>query len=242
MLNHLKRLLIIDTRYKWLIINLIIGSFFILAPYCWLVPQEQQALTLKGMLCWYGLNQAFFAIGGFVEEERMEGTFTNLFLLPIDFKEYFIAKGFQTLVETYSISVLNIIAFSLLGVRITNVYYFLIVLFINDIVAINMSILFLCLSMQFKKLGSINALCQQIIGFFSGYSVDIKRYPYLIQAASYIIPLTYTIKFAREDMFSTNILILLIVFVASFILAIIGFTKINNSIQVLRYKGDTEQW
>ena len=60
MLNHLKRFLKTDLRYKWLLINLIFGTFFMIAPYIYLVSKDQQILTLKGMLCWYGLNQAFF--------------------------------------------------------------------------------------------------------------------------------------------------------------------------------------
>lgn len=82
MLNHLKKFLKVDLRYKWLLINLVFGTFFMIAPYIYMVSPDQQVLTLKGMLCWFGLNQAFFGIGGFMEEERMDGTFTNLFLYP----------------------------------------------------------------------------------------------------------------------------------------------------------------
>lgn len=60
MLNHLKKFLKVDLRYKWLLINLVFGTFFMIAPYIYMVSPDQQVLTLKGMLCWFGLNQAFF--------------------------------------------------------------------------------------------------------------------------------------------------------------------------------------
>lgn len=111
MLNHLKKFLKVDLRYKWLLINLVFGTFFMIAPYIYMVPPDQQVLTLKGMLCWFGLNQAFFGIGGFMEEERMDGTFTNLFLYPVQFRQYFIAKALQIGIESYLISLLQIFFF-----------------------------------------------------------------------------------------------------------------------------------
>lgn len=242
MLNHLKRFLKIDLRYKWLMINMVVGTFFMIAPYIWMVSPEQQVLTLKGMLCWYGLNQAFFGIGGFVEEERMEGTFTNLFLYPVQFREYFVAKALQIIVESYVISLNQIIFFALCGIHIPDLVHFAVVLLVSDIVTANMGILFLCLSMQFRKLGSVNSLVQQIIGFFSGYSSDIKRYPQIIQFVSYVIPLTYTIAFARDVTYSFSLIWLVIPVVISFVFAWIGYSRINHDIQVLRMKGDTDQW
>ena len=213
-----------------------------IAPYIWMVSPEQQVLTLKGMLCWYGLNQAFFGIGGFVEEERMEGTFTNLFLYPVQFREYFVAKALQIIVESYVISLIQIIFFALCGIHIPDLVHFAVVLLVSDIVTENMGILFLCLSMQFRKLGSVNSLVQQIIGFFSGYSSDIKRYPQIIQFVSYVIPLTYTIAFARDVTYSFSLIWLVIPVVISFVFAWIGYSRINHDIQVLRMKGDTDQW
>lgn len=242
MINHLSRFLKTDFRYKWLMINLVIGPFFIIAPYIWMVSSEQQILTLKGMLCWYGLNQAFFGIGGFVTEERMDGTFSNLFLFPINFKQYFIAKGAQAMIETYCISILQICFFALCGIVIPDWPRFLVVLFVNDLVAVNMGILFLCLCMQFKRISSLNSLIQQVIGFLSGYSVDIKKYPKLIQFVSYIIPLTYTIAFARSDAFSGNLVVLVCATIASFLLAWIGFRYIDRDIQILRKSGEVDQW
>ncbi len=242
MLNHLMRLLKTDGRYKWLLINMVFGTFFMIAPYIYMVHEDQQVLTLKGMLCWYGLNQAFFSIGGFVTEERLDGTFTNLFLYPIHFQQYFLAKALQMIIETYVISLLQIFFFSLVGIHIDDLFRFLCILFINEIVVANMGILFLCLSMHFKKLGSINSLVQQVIGFFSGYSSDIRKYPRIIQFISYVIPLTYTIAFARSDIFSMNLCWLLIPLCISFLLAFIGYSRINHDIQVLRKNGDTDQW
>lgn len=242
MLNHLKRFLKIDLRYKWLIINMIFGTFFMIAPYVYIVNSEQQVLTLKGMLCWYGLNQAFFGIGGFVEEERMEGTFVNLFLYPVQFKEYFVAKAIQVVVESYVISLIQVLFFSFCGIHIPDLSSFVIILLVNDIVTANMGIMFLCLSMQFRKLGSVNSLVQQMIGFFSGYSSDIRRYPQIIQFVSYVIPLTYTIGFARDNTYSFHLIWLIIPAFISFIFAYIGYSRINHDIQVLRRKGDTDQW
>ena len=153
MLNHLKRFLMTDLRYKWLLINLVVGTFFMIAPYVYIVSAKQQVLTLKGMLCWYGLNQAMFGIGGFVEEERMDGTFTNLFLYPVEFRQYFIAKALQIIIESYVVSLIQIFFFSLVGIHITDLEHFLVILAVNDVVTANMGVLFLCLSMQFRKLG-----------------------------------------------------------------------------------------
>ena len=242
MLNHLKRFLMTDLRYKWLLINLVVGTFFMIAPYVYIVSAKQQVLTLKGMLCWYGLNQAMFGIGGFVEEERMDGTFTNLFLYPVEFRQYFIAKALQIIIESYVVSLIQIFFFSLVGIHITDLEHFLVILAVNDVVTANMGVLFLCLSMQFRKLGSINSLVQQIIGFFSGYSSDIRRYPDVIRFVSYVIPLTYTIAFARNDMLSFNLFLLIIPIVLSFLLAYVGYSRINHDIEVLRKKGDVDQW
>ena len=54
MLNHLKRFLMTDLRYKWLLINLVVGTFFMIAPYVYMVSTKQQVLTLKGdaVLVW----------------------------------------------------------------------------------------------------------------------------------------------------------------------------------------------
>ena len=125
MWNHLMRLLKTDSRYKWLLINMVFGTFFIIAPYIYMVSEEQQVLTLKGMLCWYGLNQSFFTIGAFVTEERLDGTFTNLFLYPIQFQQYFLAKALQMIIETYVISLLQIFFFSLIGIHIPDLFRFL---------------------------------------------------------------------------------------------------------------------
>ena len=194
------------------------------------------------MLCWYGLNQAMFGIGGFVEEERMDGTFTNLFLYPVEFRQYFIAKALQIIIESYVVSLIQIFFFSLVGIHITDLEHFLVILAVNDVVTANMGVLFLCLSMQFRKLGSINSLVQQIIGFFSGYSSDIRRYPDVIRFVSYVIPLTYTIAFARNDMLSFNLFLLIIPTALSFLLACVGYSRINHDIEVLRKKGDVDQW
>lgn len=242
MLNHLMRLLKTDGRYKWLMINMVFGTFFMIAPYIYMVSAEQQVLTLKGMLCWYGLNQSFFTIGAFVTEERLDGTFTNLFLYPIQFQQYFLAKALQMIIETYVISLLQIFFFSFIGIHIPDLARFLFILFINEIVTANMGILFLCLSMQLKKLGSLNSFVQQIIGFFSGYSYDINKYPRIIQFVSYVIPLTYTITFARSDIFSMNLCWLLLPLGISFLFAWIGYSRVNHDIQVLRKNGDTDQW
>lgn len=231
-----------DLRYKWLLINLVVGTFFMIAPYVYMVSAKQQVLTLKGMLCWYGLNQAMFGIGGFVEEERMDGTFTNLFLYPVEFRQYFIAKALQIIIESYVVSLIQIFFFSLAGIHIPDLFHFLIILAVNDVVTANMGVLFLCLSMQFRKLGSVNSLVQQIIGFFSGYSSDIRRYPDVIRFVSYVIPLTYTIAFARNDMFSFSLLWLIIPTAISFLFALIGYSRINRDIEVLRKKGDVDQW
>lgn len=204
MLNHLKKFLKVDLRYKWLLINLVFGTFFMIAPYIYMVCPDQQVLTLKGMLCWFGLNQAFFGIGGFMEEERMDGTFTNLFLYPVQFRQYFIAKALQIGIESYLISLLQIFFFSLCNVHIPDLLHFIVILLINDIITANMGILFLGFTLKFRKLGSVNALVQQIIGFFSGYSTDIKRYPQIIQFVSYVIPLTYTISLARNNTFTIH--------------------------------------
>ena len=96
MLNHLKKFLKVDLRYKWLLINLVFGTFFMIAPYIYMVSPDQQVLTLKGMLCWFGLNQAFFGIGGFMEEERMDGTFTNLFLYPCNSDNISLPKHYRS--------------------------------------------------------------------------------------------------------------------------------------------------
>lgn len=242
MWNHLMRLLKTDSRYKWLLINMVFGTFFIIAPYIYMVSEEQQVLTLKGMLCWYGLNQSFFTIGAFVTEERLDGTFTNLFLYPIQFQQYFLAKALQMIIETYAISLLQIFFFSLIGIHIPDLFRFLFILFINEIVVANMGILFLCLSMHLKKLGSLNSLVQQIIGFFSGYSYDIKKYPRVLQFVSYVIPLTYTIAFARSDIFSMELYWLLLPLGISFLFALIGYSRVNHDIQILRKNGDTDQW
>ena len=50
MLNHLKKFLKVDLRYKWLLINLVFGTFFMIAPYIYMVSPDQQVLTLKGMM------------------------------------------------------------------------------------------------------------------------------------------------------------------------------------------------
>ena len=97
-----------------------------------------------------------------------------------------------------------------------------------------MGILFLGFTLKFRKLGSVNALVQQIIGFFSGYSTDIKRYPQIIQFVSYVIPLTYT--------FTIHPLWLLIPVILSFAFALFGYAIIQNDISTLRKRGDTEQW
>ena len=206
----MKKFLKVDLRYKWLLINLVFGTFFMIAPYIYMVSPDQQVLTLKGMLCWFGLNQAFFGIGGFMEEERMDGTFTNLFLYPVQFRQYFIAKALQIGIESYLISLLQIFFFSLCNVHIPDLLHFIVILLINDIITANMGILFLGFTLKFRKLGSVNALVQQIIGFFSGYSTDIKRYPQIIEFVSYVIPLTYTISLARNNTFTIQPLWLLI--------------------------------
>ena len=139
MLNHLKKFLKVDLRYKWLLINLVFGTFFMIAPYIYMVSPDQQVLTLKGMLCWFGLNQAFFGIGGFMEEERMDGTFTNLFLYPVQFRQYFIAKALQIGIESYLISLLQIFFFSLCNVHIPDLLHFIVILLINDIITANNS-------------------------------------------------------------------------------------------------------
>lgn len=105
-----------------------------------------------------------------------------------------------------------------------------------------MGILFLGFTLKFRKLGSVNALVQQIIGFFSGYSTDVKRYPQIIQFVSYVIPLTYTISLARNNTFTIHPLWLLIPAILSFAFALFGFAIVQDDISTLRKKGDTEQW
>ena len=102
MWNHLKKFLKVDLRYKWLLINLVFGTFFMIAPYIYMVPPDQQVLTLKGMLCWFGLNQAFFGIGGFMEEERMDGTFTNLFYTLCNSDNISLPKHYRSALKVIS--------------------------------------------------------------------------------------------------------------------------------------------
>ena len=45
MLDHLKKFLKVDLRYKWLLINLVFGTFFMIAPYIYMVCPDQQVLT-----------------------------------------------------------------------------------------------------------------------------------------------------------------------------------------------------
>jgi ABC-type multidrug transport system permease subunit len=222
---------------------MVFGTFFMLASYVFMMSGDDQESVLKGMLCWYGLNQAFFGIGGFIAEERMEGSFTNLFLYPINFTKYFIAKGIQILIETYVISLLQIVFFSLLGVTVrTEILSFIAILFINDLIAVNMAILFLCLTMRFKRLSSLNSWVQQLIGVFSGYSVDLKKYPIILQYISYLIPLSYTIRVARSTFNIYMLWLLFVGFALSLLLALFGFSKIRGTIDSMRKKGDEEQW
>ncbi|MEA4875088.1 ABC transporter permease [Anaerorhabdus sp.] len=242
MINHLIKNLKIDLRYKWLWINYFIGTFFMLASYIFISNPTDQVNVLKGMLCWYGINQCFFGVAGFMVEERIEGTFENLFVYPIKISEYIFAKGLQVMIETFGICVFQIIMFSFFDIKINDLAVFLLILIVNNLIAFNMSCVFLVISIKYKRLGSVNYIIQQLLGTLSGYSVDIKKYPKLIAMLSYIIPITYTIQASRESFSLISMILVFIGFLLSMILITICFPKILNSIKILRKKGEINQW
>lgn len=228
-------------RYRVIWLNLFITPFFTFAPFVYLVNQNAREDVLIGLLCWYELNQLFFGISNCLIEERMNGTFINLFIMPFSFSLYLLAKGIWLLLQTISIILFTILLFAFFGIYISHMAYVFALLVINGIFVYGVSVLYLSFVIRFRRLGKLNAIVQQALGFFSGYTNDIQRFPSYVRVISFLLPLTYMIMLAR-DMQSFSLVYLCMAGFLSFLCYIVGEYMIKKQWHVLRQKGDMDLW
>lgn len=241
MLTYLYKEVKESLRYRIMWVNLFITPFFMFAPFVFIVDDASKENVLIGLLCWYELNQLFFGISSCLLEERMNGTFINLFIMPIKFFSYLLAKGLWIFIQCILIILFTIGCFALCNINVTNLLYLMGILCLNGIFMYCMSVLYLGLVVRFHRLGELNYIVQQIIGLFSGYTTDLEKFPSYLKTISLLIPLTYIIVMARDIRLFTiqNVCISSVISILCFI---IGYILVNKQWNKIREKGDMNQW
>lgn len=228
-------------RYRVVWVNLLITPFFTFAPFVYLVDHSAQEDVLIGLICWYELNQLFFGISNCFVEERINGTFINFFLIPFEFEMYLLAKEIWIFIQSFIIILVTIGLFALLQIYISHLLYLCVVLIINGIFMYGMSVFYLSMVLRFRRLGQLNALVQQVLGFISGYTSDARVFPQYIKMISFMIPLTYMILIARhQELFFTRYMV--ISMGLSVMFYIIGMIMVKKQWNYIRQKGDMNLW
>lgn len=229
-------------RYRMVWINKILTPFFLFAPFVYLANTEEQYSVFISLICWFGLNQFFFSIASFIMEERMLGTFVNLFIYPFDIKKFLWSKGIYTSIEYIIISLITTFFFFLCKFPIGNLVHLLLILIVNSICMMGFSILYLAVVMRYRRFYQFNSLVQQVLGVFSGYTSDINYLPYCLRVISNLIPLTFIIQFAKLTSSFQSLRLLFIALFISLNMYIVGIRLVTKNYESLRKKGDQTLW
>lgn len=241
MINYFLHEIITSARYKIIWINLFVTPFFMFAPFIFLSKDNLQESILVGLLCWYQLNQMFFGISNCFIEERLNGTFVNFFIYPIDILNFLVAKGLWILVQTIVINLFTIFLFSLFSIYIENLFSFVLLQCWNGGLMFMCSVFYLSFVIKYERLGQLNGLLQQLLGFLSGYTTNINIYPSYLKKISFLFPLTYVIILARMQI-QYDIILFIIPTLISLLLCKVGIFLIQKHIHLLKLKGEIHKW
>lgn len=242
MLWVIKKELLMNARYKMKTINRYCFPFFLIAPYV-LIAQYYgfNVEILKNMIMWIWMCQLLFGVADGIGELCIEGTLVNIIASPIGIVGYLFGKYVYHAIDCIFITLFTL-AFAKIFLNLTIDG---ILLFIVEVIALSLSlfcfsIMFAVMVLKYKKVKELNYFLQQLFGFLSGYTNDIKSYPAGIRFISYLIPLTYSILLNKKQIsFKHEFLILLFLSMSYFVL---GSVLLKKEINKARSKGNLELW
>ena len=226
-------------RYKVIWINLFLIPFFQFAPFVLMSAEHENVLI--GLLCWYVLTQYFFVIPNCFEEERINGTIINLLTFPISVFKWLLSKGIWLAIQTICIVLFTLFLFLLSGITISDPLWLVLLILMDCFAMFCFSVFYLGLVLTIRRFSQINGFIQDVFGFFSGYTFDIRKFPSGLRLISYLIPLTFIILMARSSGMVSP-LYLVIVVILSLIFLFIGLHLVNQKIQKLRNSGEWSVW
>lgn len=237
--------MIYSLRYKTGTINRLISPFFLIYAYVLLASAYGEGKqVLKSMLAWYWLNQIFFGggVGSGFYVERMEGTFVNIALCPVQMTEYLFWKYLYVVFECVLISI-NVLLFgNLFGIYFSLKESAALILFLmlSSVPIWALSLIYNALCLKYKKMSDVNAIVQQMLGILSGYTAEISVYPFIVRFCSYLIPLTYTIFMLNEGKITSSYLAAQ--YGIGAVCMGIGIVLTRRSVDRMRQRGEIEQW
>lgn len=238
----IKKDLLLHRRYKMETFNLYLFPFFLIAPYILLSNYYQIAsIVLMNMIIWEWLCQLLFGISDGIGELRIEGTFSNVIMTPLGLVGYLFYKYFSHVLDCVIITITTLLLANLfLGVGLADPLTFVIMCVIFSVSLFAFSIIFAVLVLRYKRVKDLNYFLQQLFGFLSGYTNDIRRFPTPLRFFSFLIPLTYAIIFF--DGFYIDPKLAIILLILTIIYLVIGSRLLSKEMDSLRQKGEIEQW
>ena len=226
-------------RYKVIWINLFLIPFFQFAPFVLMSADPTQVLI--GLICWYVLTQYFFVIPNCFEDERINGTIVNLLTFPISVIRLLISKGIWLAFQTIAIVTFTLLLFSLFNITVKDLPLLLALVVFDCFAMFCCSVFYLGLVLHIQRFSRINGFIQDVLGFFSGYTFDIRKFPIGLRLISYLIPLTYIIIIARHSIGFTPVALMMVT-ILSLMLLFLGLHMVNQKIQKLRSSGEWNIW
>ena len=245
-----KKDMIIQTRYKLLLLNFSITPFFIIAPFVFIAKILNNSLeefVFISTMMWYWLNQYFFSLGGLLKEERAEGNFVSVFLSPISLIKHIFLKGIFVFLNCSYITIITMVFFKIFTSinKSTSIFMFFIYL-MSGLYLFCFSIFFTSLTLIFRQLNSMNFAIQYGIGLLSGMSSNPEKFSKPLLIISNLIPLTYTIKIGRGILSGSKLEYLInyifILSILSILFFFIGYAIIKYSERRIRKTGEFELW
>jgi len=235
--------IITESRYKMMMFNLWVNPFFMIAPYVLLAESYGiSAHILESMILWSWLVQFMFGISNSINDLKMEGTFTNILMMPCKFVTYQFMFYLYMVCDNLMMTFVTLLLSKwILGVTVNNLFYFICLLLISSLTLFCFSVGYTYIVLRFKKISGINNLMQQLFGYLSGYTTSITKYPIILRFVSYCLPLTYAIM-ASYNGYSLTYNQLLIWLGLSLLYLIIGSVLVEKGINKMKMRGDIEQW
>lgn len=121
--------------------------------------------------------QLLFGISDGIGELIIEGTLVNIIASPIGIVVYLFGKYIYHVIDCVFITLLTILYTRFfLNMVIDNLILFILEVIVLSISLFCFSIMFAALVLKYKKVKELNYFLQQLFGFLSGYTNDIKHF------------------------------------------------------------------
>jgi len=190
--------------YRWNIVNLTIGPFFIVGPYVFAsdmyASRSLTQMVAVGVIIWYWFSMFFWGVGYGMRDEMEEGTFESVAVAPGGLGILLAAKGVDSLVVSVYMSISSWVmlhAFARLDMPKLS-WTVLAVILASAVAFAGCGLVLASVNVLAKRAVQVGDVIQQTAGIFSGMTAPTSVLPRAMRLASLVIPLTYAIEAARQ--------------------------------------------